>query len=151
MASVRRWGALGVLGAALALGAAAPARAQELPALDPAITHVVTGGAWEAAGREGSLRLVVVTHGSDHLISRLYVQWLEVVPDSATPRVVRTERVTAIPDGYWTLGRPRLAHAGGEWRVTVEGADTHFDPPRRGRWEVAIGAPGELLVRSASR
>ena len=151
MASCRSWRALVALGTTLGLGAAAPARAQELPALDPAITHVVTGGYWEAAGREGSLRLVVVTHGFDHLISRLYVQWLEAVPDSATVRVVGTEPVRTIPEGIWTLHRPRLRRAGGEWRVSVEGTDTHTDPPRHGRWEVAVGAPGELRARSASR
>ena len=144
----------GALGASLYLSVAT-ARAQGEPAaaaLDPAVAHVITGGFWEAGGREGALRLVVVTRCFDHPISRLDVQWLEQAPDSAAPRVVRTALLSAIPDGTWALGPPRLVRTGGEWRAVVEGRDSHTDPMRRGRWVVALGAPGVLrVVRSAPR
>ena len=144
------WRVFVSLGIALAIGSTIRAQPQEVSKLDPAITDVVTGGNWSAGDREGSFRLVVVTHGYEHLISRLYVQWLEAVPDSGETRLLSTALVDAIPDGFWTLNRPRLVRVGGEWLVLVEGTDTHTDPPRRARWRLAVGAPGELRVRSAA-
>jgi len=126
-------------------------RAQEaapaLPPLDPRVSDVVTGGYWRSGSQEGRLRVIVVSSGFEHVISHLYVQWLSEETATTAARIVATKAVDTVSAGGSTLGAPQLSPRDGQWHVTIESADSHFDPPRRGRWVVAIGAPGIVTVR----
>jgi hypothetical protein len=134
--------------ALLALLAAEPTRAQgtfEVP--DPAISAVVTGGHWEAGGRSGTIRFVVVTGGIDHLVSTLHAQWLADATATAASRVMRSVPVSDIPPGVWALESPRFELVDKVWRATIEGANTHTSPPERQRWLLTFGAPGDVHAR----
>ena len=118
-----------------------------IEALDPRVASVVTGGSWELGNRRGSIRMVVVTQGGDHLLSRLYVQWLEESSDTAPSKVIQTLSPEGIPSGLWTLHQPRLELVGKRWQASIEGTDTHTSPPRRTRWILTFGAPGDVKVQ----
>ena len=57
----------------------------DVSALNADVVSVVSRGEWQAAGRSGFYRLVVVSGGYEHVTSRLYVQWVEMPRDSSTP------------------------------------------------------------------
>ena len=131
--------------------AAAPVIAQRgLDQLDSSVSSVVTGGYWETNGQHGYIRLVVLTSGSEHLISTLYVQWLEDARETEPARVVRSQRVEGVPSGLWTLGAPRFSLVQKKWQATIDGTDSHTSPMKRGRWLLVFGEPGELSVRVAA-
>jgi hypothetical protein len=144
------------VGVALAITAAVHARSQQrlesvdplIESLDADIVSVVTGGSWELGDRHGTIRLVVVTRGFDHLVSRLYVQWLEDATATAPSKVLRTVSPKETPSGLWTLHEPRFELVQRQWQASLEGTDTHTSPPRRGRWMLTFGGPGDVKVQS---
>src|SRR5215204_5248236 len=95
---------------------------QELPGLDPSIKAVVSGGYWESGGQRRTIRLVVVSGGPDHIVSTLYVQWLEDPTEENGTTVVRSTSVDEV-SGVVSIGEPRLVRAGKQWRATVTGTD----------------------------
>ena len=127
----------------------AQAVAPPLPPVDPRISHVVTGGHWRAGDQEGGFRAVVLSAGFEHVISHLYIEWVSDETETAAARVVASKAVDTVSAGGWSLGSPRLSRDDGQWHVAVDGVNSHFDPPRRGRWIVTVGAPGIVSVRRA--
>ena len=136
------------LSVSLATVATPRLRAQDTPpVLDPTITSVVTGGYWRSDGRDGTLRAIIVTNGFDHLVSRLYVQWLTQATDTGAPHVFKSQLVEAVSAGGWVLSSPRLVRSGSQWQFAIDAANSHFSPPRRGRWILTVGAPGTVTAR----
>jgi len=58
--------------------------------LPTAVATVRTVGWWSEAGREGPYRIVITEHGFDKLVSRLYLQWLELVGEPSGARLLTT-------------------------------------------------------------
>jgi hypothetical protein len=58
--------------------------------LPTAVATVRTVGWWSEAGREGPYRVVVTEHGFDKIVSRLYLQWLELLGEPSGARVLTT-------------------------------------------------------------
>ena len=114
--------------------------------LNPTVAFVVTGGEWQRGDDRGEVRIVIASGGFEHVTSVLYVQWLLIDPDSAETRVVRTEQVKEFADRHWSLATPRITWQGQKWYATVDGADSHTEPPRVSRWRMDIGPPGEIHV-----
>jgi hypothetical protein len=95
------------------------------------------------------MRLIVLTSGYEHLISTLYVQWLEDARETEPARVVRSQRVEGVPS-LWILGVPRFSLVQKKWHATIDGADSHTSPMKTGRWLLVFGGLGELSVRVAA-
>lgn len=58
--------------------------------LPSAVATVRTAGWWSEAGREGPYRIVITEHGFDKIVSRLYLQWLELLGEASGLRVLTT-------------------------------------------------------------
>ncbi len=54
------------------------------------VSTVRTGGAWTEGEREGQYRLIITNRGFDHIVSKLYLQWLEQEPEEGVPKVRAT-------------------------------------------------------------
>jgi hypothetical protein len=97
--------AIGVVWAA-AFFTAVPAALAQDPSLDAAkavlasIHRIDAGGYWARGKEEGFFRIVVIATGVEHVVHRLYLQWLTVDPDSQEYRVVRTTSVKEINEGH---------------------------------------------------
>jgi hypothetical protein len=72
-------------------------------ALPASIHKVEAGGYWSRGKEEGFFRVVVVAGGVEHVVHRLYLQWLAVDPDSQKYRVVRTIPVREINKGHGSV------------------------------------------------
>lgn len=58
--------------------------------LPTAVATVRTVGWWSEAGQEGPYRIVITEHGFDKIVSRLYLQWLELVGETSGSRILTT-------------------------------------------------------------
>ncbi len=54
------------------------------------VSTVRTGGAWSEGKRQGQYRIIITDRGFDHIVSKLYLQWLEQEPEEAVPVVRAT-------------------------------------------------------------
>ncbi len=126
-----------------ALLAARPLRAQDPPALDPAVTHVTTGGTWQDGSRHGHYRLIVVGSGWAPVTSRLLIQWME--EDPALHRfLVRDSRTVTVIADSWSLGPPQFVAGTRSVKATVAGTDPHTG--HAATWSLTLGPPGQFSV-----
>jgi hypothetical protein len=133
---------LGVL-----LGSAAAVRAEsaaKLPALDPSIRTVVSGGMWERAAVVGTFRIVVQNLGWEHTRSLVQVQWL--APDDATQklRIAATVAVPELNEATWANVDSIRFLPGPGSRVDILYV-VHGERPQL-RMVLALGTPGSYTV-----
>ena len=68
-----------ILVAALAMaGAMAVHAAADTPIVPARVNTVATGGEWSSAKDSGTLRIVVVNQGFEHVQSKLWLEWLAI-------------------------------------------------------------------------
>jgi hypothetical protein len=115
--TIRRWGAA----FALLLLATSGASAQDFAINDakgtPVSIHTVqSGGSWESGKQEGFYRVVVVAGGFEHVIARLYVQWIATDQDEREYKLVRTVDVKDVGVASTIVVSPKFS-AGGPWTL----------------------------------
>jgi hypothetical protein len=113
---------LGVALAVLQL-AAVDVRAQDYGLGDakatPASIHAVqSGGHWEQHGNEGFYRVVVTSGGVEHVVSRLYVQWIAIDPDAQAYKLTRTIDVKEVGAASVITPVPKFSTSG-NWTMAV--------------------------------
>ena len=57
------------------------------------INSVMSGGLWTRGKDEGFFRTVITADGVEHVVNRLYIQWLKINTDNQTYELVRTVNV----------------------------------------------------------
>src|SRR5262245_52532679 len=72
---------------------------KDVRSLPPHVHSVHSGGFWEHGNQEGFYRVVVMAGGFEHVIARLYVQWISTDRDTREGKIVRTVGVTEIGSG----------------------------------------------------
>ena len=122
----------------------ATAIAQDSLTLDPTVTFVVSGGHWTAGGAEGAYRVVVRSGGFDHIVSELFVQWLQDPRSENDSATVRASVKVDSLSGVWSLGQPKFV-CSSACHVEIAGTDAHT--MEESRWELSLGAPGRVIVR----
>lgn len=88
--------------------AAAPSNAQDALFADakttPASIHkVAAGGHWMKGTDEGFFRVVVAAGGVEHVVHRLYIQWIRLDPDTQDYQLARTVSVKELNEGHGSL------------------------------------------------
>ncbi len=56
------------------------------------LSFVSSYGSWSENGKEGKLRFITKTVGSEHVFSKLYVQWITFFEDGVGPGEIFAER-----------------------------------------------------------
>ena len=84
---------------------------------------LVASRAWpsQVAGR---VRIVVTTHGFEHVSTRVVAQWLDLSDAAPAPWAITATRVLVEP-GLLALDAPRLSNHGDAVRVELEGVHTY--------------------------
>jgi hypothetical protein len=125
---------------ALAIGffaAAAPAHAQDTLLGDakrvPGRIHKVdAGGYWARDKQEGFFRVVVVAAGVEHVVHRIYLQWLTIDPDSQDYRLVGTTPVKELNEGHGSVLDVKTEYPDlGRLRVTINASPRGGGPVKR--------------------
>jgi hypothetical protein len=100
----------------------------------PASIHTVdAGGYWARGKEEAFFRIVVIAAGVEHVVHRLYLQWLTVDSDSQEYRVVRTTPVKEINEGHCSSVlevKPDFANVG-QLKVAIAAKPRGRSPERR--------------------
>ena len=97
----------------------------------PAAVHSVTsGGYWEAEGRQGTYRVVVLNSGYEHVTSRVLVEWLQEPTRNEVAKVVSSvEPSLSFGNGVASLSVSLSPLATGQVQIAVSGA-VSTDPTR---------------------
>lgn len=83
------------------------------------IETVASGGYWEANGKEGSYRVIILLEGWEHLSNRVFLQWLEVDQEK---REFVSQRIVPIPEvneGRWRVTEARFELVDEQWRIVL--------------------------------
>lgn len=59
---------------------------------------VRSGGMWTEGDTEGHYKVIISNHGLDHIVSKLYLQWLELEPENGTFKIRKTVGFAALND-----------------------------------------------------
>ena len=122
--------------ACVAAGAAEPT------AVDPNVTAVLTGGAWEFDGVRGQYRIIVRNHGHEHVVSTIDVEWIE--ERNSEPRVHAQVEVKELADRVWSIGAPRFIVRKGECRLRFVATNSYTFEERV--FEAILGANGKYTT-----
>lgn len=121
--------------------------AQTAPPIPADISAVEADGWWSEAGREGSYRIIIQTGGFEHIVSRVWLQWISGPSEQEDSlRVVASVELEEINGAGWQAFDPQVALRNGKWEATLDGANSHADPILRARWRIALGTPGQFTV-----
>lgn len=113
---------------------------QTLPA---ELDAVSTLGSWRAGEREGRHRIVIRSGGTEHVTSRLAVEWIELGSTRTGGRVVRSVQPSEIESGIWALAVDSVRPAPGGSEVFITGRRDEWCA----RWTLWLGPPGEIVLR----
>ena len=132
---------LAVVFGSVLVASSRPTISQDLPAIDPDVASVVSGGWWSHADADGWYRVIVRTGGFEHVVSDLTLQWMRdpIGRDDPSARVVRSVLLNPCTG---RLDDPVLAKRGPKWRLTVRCTDTHGNQ-RPTNIVLELGVPGE--------
>lgn len=130
-----------VAAAGVSLPATAPAQAA--PRLPDNLAWVVSGGTWRSDTLRGSYRLFGTCDGWDHIICRVYIQWL--VEDEAQMRVrlVGTRLISEV-SGAYALAAPELILSDSATSVRIHGVEPHVMVDST--WTIQLGPPRQYRV-----
>jgi hypothetical protein len=120
------------IAAALLLPLSVAARAQDewledVRSLPPHVHSVHSGGYWEHGNQEGFYRILVMAGGFEHVIARLYAQWISTDQDTRDYKIVRTVNVTEFNGGGASVIQPVLRFTPGAKKLQVALAVTRRD------------------------
>ena len=129
---------LGCAFALLLLATAAHAQDAELNdvrATVPGIHTVQSGGFWDTRQQEGFYRVVVTSGGFEHVIARLFVQWITTDQDTREYKVVRTVAVKEV--GIASVIVPAVKFVTGSGPATIDRTISRRDGKREKRTVIA--------------
>ena len=68
---------------------------------EPTLSHVSSSGQWSEGKKEGHYRFITKTLGSEHVFSKLYVQWLTYYEDGVGEGEIISEAAIAELNGRY--------------------------------------------------
>jgi hypothetical protein len=108
--------------------------------LDPSVSIVISGGAWQVGSERGNFRLVLLRTW-DRPGGRIVVQWLQAQP-AAKRVILHSSRDIEGIDDRWVLDIPRLELRRGVWVAAIV-ATTDSGRIKR-TWRFALEMPGKV-------
>jgi hypothetical protein len=97
-----------------------------IAAIPSEVREVRSAGRWRAGTDYGFYRVIVLRVGEDHVVDRLYVQWVRGAADDDRWRIVTTLAVSEINDaGPFTFTYTLTPEATTRLRITVNAHHTY--------------------------
>jgi hypothetical protein len=100
---------------------------KDVRSLPPHLHSVHSGGYWEHGNQDGFYRIVVMAGGFEHVIARLYVQWVSTDQGTRDYKIIRTVNVTEFNGGGASVIQPALRFTPGAKNLQVALAVTWRD------------------------
>ena len=75
---------------------------------EPTLSHVSSSGRWSNDNKEGHYRFITKTLGSEHVFSKLYVQWLTYYEDGVGEgEIISEAEITELNGRYLYFTTPK--------------------------------------------
>ena len=89
-------------------------------AIPASVQSVQSGGYWQKGDQDGHYRVVVTSGGFEHVISKIYVQWIELDQDAREYKVLRTLDIKELNGGFASTiaATPKFTRAG-PWSIAL--------------------------------
>ena len=87
-------------------------------AIPASVQSVQSGGYWQKGDQDGHYRVVVTSGGFEHVISRLFIQWIALDQDAREYKLNRTVEVKEIGIASTVTPAPKFTNAG-NWTMSV--------------------------------
>ncbi len=114
--------------------------------LDPSVVQVVTGGSWNGPRGGGTVRVVVLSRGWEHVHGEAHLQWLR-----QNPQTRRLEVASSVPvrelnrAGAWSPGTVRVVvRRTGATEVVLPAVNAYTGERRTLR--LVVGEPGRYEI-----
>jgi hypothetical protein len=130
-----------VAGLALAsFGANAQVNAPIVPAQ---VTTVASGGEWRSASTTGTLRVIIVNEGFEHVHSKLWLEWL-TVGERGQRRLAARVLVKEVSNGFSVLGLEGSSETFTGARIQLQTTNPYSLEDKR--VTIDAGKPGQYKV-----
>lgn len=110
------------------------------------IHHVASGGYWAVGGEEGYFRAVVVAGGIEHVVHRLYIQWLRNDMKTQGYKLIRTVNVKELNMGHGYILKVKTAF-GNENAFKID-ISAHSRGGQAKRFAITAKGDGRYVIRS---
>ena len=121
------------------------------PVVPASIESVVSGGYWETPENHGRYRVLVVNEGFEHVISKVYVQWVaEATSPATSPAVVATKQIQPLFSGAPVSLTAEITPQGNNRaQITLHGVNSVTQEPVS--TSITVGAPGQVTVAAPNQ
>jgi hypothetical protein len=110
------------------------------------VRDVKSAGRWRTTNAAGVYRVIVMRAGYDHVVDRLYIQWVRNGSADGPPLVVATVSVSGVNDaGPFTFSHTLQPEATNRLRITVTA--THAYTANRRQFVFIAAAPNVYAER----
>jgi hypothetical protein len=126
---------------------AAPLAAQEAPVVPGDLEFAVTGGGFQLGSAWGRYRIIVLSGGSDHIVSEFHLQWVRDQSGEDSAHVVSSVPINEL-NGLWrAIGAPVIHRTAAGTTVLIDVLDPHGAMPGKRHCVVTPGAPSKYTIR----
>ena len=124
-----------------------PLAAQEAPVVPVDLEFAVSGGAFQVDSMWGRYRILVLSGGSDHIVSEFHLQWVRDPSGDDTATVVSSVPINEL-NGVWrAAGAPVIRRTGAGTTVLIDVVDSHGAVQGWRHCVVTPGAPSKYTIR----
>jgi hypothetical protein len=129
------------------LGLVVPLGAQQAPVVPVDLEFAVSGGGFQADSVWGRYRVLVLSGGSDHIVSDFHLQWVRDPSREDTATVVSSVPINEL-NGVWrAAGAPVIRRTAAGTTVLIDLVDSHGATPARRHCVVTPRAPSKYTIR----
>jgi hypothetical protein len=127
-------------------GFAVPLAAQEAPVVPVDLEFAVTGGAFQVDSVWGRYRILVLSGGSDHIVSEFHLQWVRDPSGEDSATVVGSVPINEL-NGAWRAAAPVIRRTAAGTTVVIDVIDSHGAISGRRHCVVTPGALSKYTIR----
>ncbi len=115
------------------------------PSLDAAVSYVAAGGRWQVADEQGGYRVIVRDLGFDHVMSRVWLEWLSQSVDG--PRVRTSVPIVEINQHVGlSVGSPIVLVSPKGTEIQFHAVESH-DPAVKHLVRIRPGGPSKYSIQ----
>jgi len=111
----------------------------------PNIHTVQTGGYWAVGEDEGFFRVVIAAGGVEHVVHRLYIQWLKIDAKTQSYQLIRTVNVKELNLGQGYILEVKTSFGDeNAFEISITANSRGGDAKR---FSIIAGADGQYLIK----
>lgn len=117
--------------------------------IDPYVSDIVTVGEWTNSNEKGQYRFITKTYGSEHVFSKLFIQWLSYhIDGESRSEVIAEAPVKELNNKYYSFTSPECK---GDWKCQYfDLSTTDAFTYKNHKFKLIISSPGKYALSEYS-